>query len=217
MLEALTSPALGRKFRHMEQNQDIQAGESTVFWRNSHGGARPGAGRPPGPDKYPRIPAGLKESFQAQFKREMRLYFSDFLTSYKAAIKAGDSKILVDAANRLMGRPVTSVELSGPGGEPIRVKAAAVIALALSDPAQMAALEAFSRLVAPDAGEDDGEDQGEPLAVAGELPEGEPVEVLEVVPQTIIVHEPVEESPQAVEPQADKSLGTDFADWLSET
>ena len=177
------------------------------------GGARPGSGRPPGPERLPRIPTKIKEQFAVQYKREMRAFAGEFFAAYKRAIQAGDSKILIDAANRLMGRPVTSVELSGPGGQPIRMQAAAAVALALSDPVQMAALEAFSRIVAPDAGE--GDDDGDDMA--GELPAVEPVEVLEVAPQTIISHEPVAESPQAVEPQADKSLGTDFADWLSET
>jgi hypothetical protein len=139
----------------------------------------------------------------------MRAFAGDFFASYKKAILAGDSKILVDAANRLMGRPVTSVELSGPGGQPVRIQAAAAVALALSDPAQLSALAAFSRLVVPpDEVDDDGDD------LAGELGEGEAVEALEGAPRDIIVRPDEPESAQVSEPVEVSSLDAEMAEWL---
>jgi len=195
----------------MDEKQEKQVGDSTADGSFSNWGGRRAnqTGRPPGPATMPRIPSAVKERFAEQYKREMRAFAGEYFKAYKKAIQSGDSKIIIDAGNRLMGRPVTSVELSGPGGQPIRLQAAAAVALALSDPAQLSALAAFSRLVAPDGDQDDdGED------IAGELAEGEPVEVLEGASQAIISCPVEAESPQVSQPVEVSSLDADVADWL---
>jgi hypothetical protein len=130
------------------------------------------------------------------------------MRAFWRAIDAGDSKILKDTLDRVLGRPVTAIELSGPGGGPLRVQAASVVALALAAPEQLAALEAFSRLVLPPGDADeDGDD------AAGE---GEPAEATDGGPQDIIVCPEADERPQAIDGPADNPVGTDFADWLDE-
>ena len=69
---------------------------------------------------------------------------------FTAAI-AGDSRILVDLVNRVLGRPTQSIELSGPGGTPLRLQAVTQAALAQLSPSDLDALDRLQARLTPAA------------------------------------------------------------------
>lgn len=197
----------------LESNAPIVESKAPQLEHQGRGGYREGAGRPPGViETRPRmrIPPDVKKGLAAEYKAQVVKSpdgAARVMRAWWKAIDAGDPKIIKDTLDRVMGRPVTAIELSGPGGGPLRIQAASLVALSLAPPEQLAALEAFSRLVVPP-----GDDSDE---VAGELGEGEPVEAPDDGQQDIISRPVESEPPQVVENTGPDELGTDIADWLA--
>ena len=197
----------------VESNSNIAESKPPQQPASGRGGYREGAGRPVGViETRPRqrIPPPVRKGLAAEYKAQV-VKDADgaqrVMRAWWKAIDSGDSRILKDTLDRVMGRPVTAIELSGPGGGPLLVQAASLVALSLASPEQLDALTAFSRLVAPP---DDDSDE-----VAGELVEASGPEPVEEAPQTIISCPVDPESPQVSEPVEVSSLDDDIADWLS--
>lgn len=99
----------------------------------------------------PRVAPVRKKSFHEAWDNELEKHGPAIVKAYFNAAKRGDSKILLDLGNRILGKPRESIELSGPGGAPIALQAAAPIALALMSSEELRALAGFqSRLGLPD-------------------------------------------------------------------
>ena len=116
-------------------------GLSLVRARPGRGGARPGAGRPRGrKDSEPRFEPRTKRSFLAQFHERIEGNADAIIGAYLTACLAGDARVIVDLMNRLLGKPATTVELSGPGGNAVRLEAVTQAALAQLTGDDLAAL-----------------------------------------------------------------------------
>jgi len=109
------------------------------------------AGRPLGSkDKHRRIVRTAQEriTFAQAYQAAQARYGARIVRkAFQMAMK-GDSRMLVDALNRLMGMPRQSLEVSGPGGQPIRVQAMAGVVLAQLDEGELRGLEALNARLA---------------------------------------------------------------------
>jgi len=110
-----------------------------------NGGRRPGAGRPLGSkDKVPQVTKRRRASFREAWDNQLERHAPHIVAAYFRAGIRGDSRILLDLANRILGKPTESIELSGPGGAPIAIQAATATALALMSTAELQALASFA-------------------------------------------------------------------------
>jgi hypothetical protein len=100
----------------------------------------------------PRKPTRTMRSFQEEFNAGLATNQSKVIAALFRNACAGDSKILIELTNRVLGRVPDRVELSGPGGAPIRLQALASVALSQLSSSELAALDALqSRLQLPAA------------------------------------------------------------------
>jgi hypothetical protein len=85
--------------------------------KSTHGGARPGAGRKPGPSaNFRAIQDMAKEYAEAAWQEMINMAYDD-------AVPANVRKdCLIHVLERAYGKPKQGVELSGPDGGPIEVK-----------------------------------------------------------------------------------------------
>jgi hypothetical protein len=124
-------------------------GLSLVRIRPGRGGARPGAGRPKGKrDSEPRFEPRTKRTFLEQFHEQIEGNADAIISAYLTACLAGDARVIVDLMNRLLGKPATAIELSGPGGHPVRLEAMTQAALAQLTSAELDALSALNAKLA---------------------------------------------------------------------
>lgn len=105
-----------------------------------------GRGRPKGSkDILPRIVAPRRRSFRELYDSEVEKHAPKLVKALIKAALRGDSRAQVDLANRVLGKPKETVELSGPGGAPLALQAAAPVALALMTTEELRALAALNR------------------------------------------------------------------------
>jgi hypothetical protein len=125
------------------------ADEDAPLPRSRHGGWRPGAGRKRGAvDRVRREPRPVREAFGALYARRMQEESAAIVEAAVTASRSGDNRVLLDTLNRFLGRPVQAVEVSGPGGTPVRLQALAATALALMSTQELRALESFNDRIA---------------------------------------------------------------------
>lgn len=88
-----------------------------------HGGRRSGAGRPKGAkDKALLAREALRVYFEEQAVKEFAPIFAQYVKRAKGLETNADPRILIDFMNRILGRPVEAVELSGVAGEALTVR-----------------------------------------------------------------------------------------------
>lgn len=129
-------------------NSQVSGGDIQGPARPKHGGRRPGAGRRRGSkDKIPRIPPDRKASFRERFEEAAVKNWDRVVDALVEAAARGDTRAGVEFFNRVLGPSTQKVELSGPGGTPIALQAAAPIALAMMSTDELRALVAFHKRI----------------------------------------------------------------------
>lgn len=129
------------------ENQSAGAENQTPV-RSRRGGPRPGSGRPRGSrDRLPRVEQRRKASFRELYDTEVEKNAPKIIKAAIEAATRGDSRALVDCLNRVIGPPAQKMELSGPGGTPIALQAAAPIALAMMSTDELRALVSFHKRI----------------------------------------------------------------------
>ena len=113
---------------HME-NQEPSPG---VIARNL--GGRPKGSR----DRVPRVRG--KATFRELYDNEVEKHAPKIVKAMIRSAIRGDSRAQTDLANRILGKPADQVQLSGPGGTPLVLQAAAPLALALMSTEELRAL-----------------------------------------------------------------------------
>jgi len=109
-------------------------------------------GRPPGrretQPRAPRLDPKIRESFIEVYRRQVESNAQRLVRkSLQMALK-GDSRMIIDIFDRYLGKAIQSIELSGPGGGPLRLQAMTAVALAQLDEGELRALEALNQRLA---------------------------------------------------------------------
>jgi len=121
-------------------------GLSQLPTRPGRGGARRGAGRPRGvTDSHPRFPTEVKQSFAELYRTRIDAEAPAILNAVITSAKGRDSRIIVDLLNRLLGRPALALEISGPGGAPVRLQAMTAVVLAQLSEAEFEVIESLNK------------------------------------------------------------------------